>query len=106
MLTYTARAILAQINAGPSIPESPKHGLIVNRRKNRIVGYNLGSFVRPEICQMTVRKTRGSGIVEAVETVESFLNRGNTITKLAPCTKHQKTQTIKSRPTRFAVSRG
>ena len=65
---------------------------------SNIVGQNVGSIVRPEIVKVDP-KTK-------TETVDMFLARGGQITKGAPCMRGYAAPVVKSKPTRFAVSRG
>lgn len=107
MLTIAASARLSFLNASRSVlPESPKHGLILHPKTSMAMAYNVGSYVRPEIAKIAVRRTNIAGRVDASETVASFLARGGQIAKCAPCLRGQKTPMVKSKPTRFATSRG
>lgn len=64
----------------------------------QIVGQNVGTIVRPEIVRVDpATKT---------ETVANFLARGGSIKRGAPCLRGMVTPVVKSKPTRFAVSRG
>ncbi len=63
-----------------------------------VVGQNVGTIVRPEIVKVDPRTK--------AESVEMFLARGGQIVKGAPCMKGYAAPVVKSKPTRFNVSRG
>ena len=88
------------------LPESPRHGMILHPKTTMLMAYNVGSFVRPEIARVAVRKSTIANAIAVEETVASFLARGGSVTKVAPCNRGQKVAVVKSKPTRFAVSRG
>ena len=103
MFNVVARAQIARLNA-ELLSEyltnhAPKHGIVYHPRTHAICAVNTGSYVRPEIVPVRVNAS-------GVETVESFMARGGSVTKLAPSTKYQTVAVVKSRPTRFATSRG
>ena len=78
-----------------------RRGTVYSPITGRIIGFNFGTSVRPDVSRITVN-TIGD------ETVESYLARGGRILKGA--TKTAKgailVDTIKSGTTRVAVSRG
>lgn len=101
MITRTQFAIALarrEFSLRPSLKPVRHNRAVYSMDMAQIVGQNVGSIVRPEIVKVDP--------VTRTETVEMFLARGGEIKRGPVSMKGYAAPVVKSKPTRFAVSRG